>query len=619
MKVTYANFKQQFSEIDKAKLPKNLQIPENDLMELHEFYDDDSDIKSTFDAYLKKLNEFLSKKDIKPASKAKKVSRLTKTASKQKSKRKSRKKPLGKKARKRENPCQEFIDQLNDKTKRKKSKPIKIADDIVSDTVSHFNEDYRLIRRFYNLVKRKKSVAFRSIQLVYMAFQKGALTRKVRKSSKSNELYEKCSKKIALLFEAAAENKRPTDITVKDVDFFKTLETFINSKNINYAVQLISRVINLRGTSPDEDKVKRLVVTIENAISKGKITEKNRLYKELKKSLRDLKEYQKGKTDVIDIEVHGLTGVQKKNPKIIRVYLPKEVEPEPPEKEVENRTIQSPEPVLRTPPSQHIVSSRSSEVSYPAQKNEKRDSPKVITKKKANSNNALESLGFVNAASEPEDVADTYVLPGEIGKFLQISQPHKELIIVKGKKHSSKSQLVMQIADAYGQMGHQVAYIDYEQGGLKSKDTKDSRNRNTTPQGVDNIMITGHLDNPYEDLRKIASVSAVIAADSVTDLGISADQLNKLREEYIETTWIFISQVKENGQMYGGGKMAHNPTKIIECHSDKDYRKRYATLEKNRGNDLAMCYQIFEKRAYREDEVEETTTSNSEADFVVVL
>ncbi|AUC16506.1 hypothetical protein BTO06_15700 [Tenacibaculum sp. SZ-18] len=49
--------------------------------------------------------------------------------------------------------------------------------------------------------------------------------------------------------------------------------------------------------------------------------------------------------------------------------------------------------------------------------------------------------------------------------------------------------------------------------------------------------------------------------------------------------------------MYGGNKMAHNPTKIIYCHSNKNYEKRFAELEKNRGNSLEVTYNIFEKKA----------------------
>ncbi|WP_300569879.1 hypothetical protein, partial [Flavobacterium sp.] len=60
--------------------------------------------------------------------------------------------------------------------------------------------------------------------------------------------------------------------------------------------------------------------------------------------------------------------------------------------------------------------------------------------------------------------------------------------------------------------------------------------------------------------------------------------------------WCFISQVKENGAMYGGNKMAHNPTSVIHCSSHEDPKQRFATLEKNRGNDLTLKYSMYYKK-----------------------
>ncbi len=99
-----------------------------------------------------------------------------------------------------------------------------------------------------------------------------------------------------------------------------------------------------------------------------------------------------------------------------------------------------------------------------------------------------------------------------------------------------------------------------------------------------------------QELEELAKLTDVIAADSVTDLGITADELNYLRKKYPHVIWMFISQVKENGAMYGGNKMAHNPTKIIYCYSNTDYKARYAILEKNRGNSLDPKYYVYEKK-----------------------
>jgi antirestriction protein ArdC len=219
----------------------------------------------------------------------------------------------------------------------------------------------------------------------------------------------------------------------------------------------------------------------------------------------------------------------------------------------------------------------------------------------------LEKLGFVSASTVPQTPKDVFVLPGEIGKFLQKIQPHKALILIKGTKHTSKSQLAMQIANGFGEMGKPVAYIDYEQGGVESKDTIDSLNRNTSPMGRKLIAIKGFLEKPIEELKQFCKYCGVIVADSVTDLGITADQLGDLRVEFPKVIWVFISQVKENGEMYGGNKMAHNPTVIIKCHPSENPLERYATLEKNRGNDLSIKYSMFNKKITKDPSQENTS------------
>ena len=227
-------------------------------------------------------------------------------------------------------------------------------------------------------------------------------------------------------------------------------------------------------------------------------------------------------------------------------------------------------------------------------------SEKPITKDQNKSLNQLEKLGFVNANSAPKEAKDVFVLGGEIGKFLQKQQPHKALILIKGNKHSSKSQLAMQIANAFGEQQTPVAYIDYEQGGIESKDTLDSIKRNTTEKGRRYIAIKGYLEKPFQELQDFCKVVKVIIADSVTDLKITADQLNFLRTTYPKVIWCFISQVKENGAMYGGNKMAHNPTSVIHCSSHQDPKQRFATLEKNRGNDLTFKYSMYYKKVVNE-------------------
>lgn len=235
--------------------------------------------------------------------------------------------------------------------------------------------------------------------------------------------------------------------------------------------------------------------------------------------------------------------------------------------------------------------------------------PKVdqVHSKPSKSISDLKKYGFVCASEiDKQEPKDVFVLPGSLGKFLQKIQPHKALILIKGTKHTSKSQLAMQIANAFGEMGKPVAYIDYEQGGVESKDTVDSVNRNTTAKGREMIAIIGVLENPFRELKEFCKHCSIIIADSVTDLRITADQLNDLRNLFPKVIWCFISQVKENGEMYGGNKMAHNPTMIIQCHPSENPALRYATLEKNRGNDTSLMYSIFSKKVIKSVPVEKS-------------
>lgn len=101
-------------------------------------------------------------------------------------------------------------------------------------------------------------------------------------------------------------------------------------------------------------------------------------------------------------------------------------------------------------------------------------------------------------------------------------------------------------------------------------------------------------------MQDFCKVVKVIIADLVTNLKIIADQLNELRTNYPKIIWCLISQVKENGAMYGGNKMAHNPTSVIHCTSHQDPKQRFATLEKNRRNDLTLKYSMYYKKVISE-------------------
>ena len=654
MKITYDNYLEKIGSVDWSKVPAKLNEAKSEMDEFHELYNDDKSIKETFDIFLNQLNKILIKsnvKKVKPNNQKKGIKSKNKIQNykglkveirevptdytkgkyfiwdiskkmifaneyfKTKSsaqkfisdnkmilvKKTTSKKTVTKAASKKESPCDEVIEdfleqqqQTRDKNKTKRKRK-KVANSLDPETINFYNEEFKLLRRFYNLVTKKTKVSFRSIQLLYMAFQKSTVARKVRKTSSLAGLFSICNKKIVKLYAAVSEEKLDANVTKIDEDLLEQLEKLVSNKKVDYTITLLNRVINMQGTSPEDASVERLLTSVKNAKEKGRVDERSRLFDDLKRAEKDLKDYLNDKLDKIPTKTYGLSG-QKKNANVIRISVPDQV---PVIKIIDlpvNDAIQlHEEKKLSAAPSNNIPAIEKKEVFNKVVSFEKKP-VKTSGVKKEN------KLGFKKANEAPDKPEGLIYLPGQIGAFLQTIQSYQELILIKGNKHSSKSQLAMQIANGFGELDKEVAFIDYEQGGMQSKDTIDSIERNTSELGRSNIYIIGDLEKPLEEIEKICKKIDVIVADSVTDLNISADELSYLRKKYPKTIWIFISQVKENGQMYGGNKMAHNATKIIECHSYKDFRKRFATLEKSRGNDLDVHYNIFEKKAYKEDE-----------------
>jgi hypothetical protein len=579
MKITYNNYLEKIGSVDWSKVPAKLNEAKSEMDEFYELYNDDKSIKETFDIFLNQLNKILIKSNVK------------KTTSK---------KTVTKAASKKESPCDEVIEdfleqqqQTRDKNKAKRKRK-KVTNSLDPETINFYNEEFRLLRRFYNLVTKKTKVSFRSIQLLYMAFQKSTVARKVRKTSSLAGLFSICNKKIVKLYAAVSEEKLDANVTKIDEDLLEQLKKLVSNKKVDYTITLLNRVINMQGTTPEEARVERLLSSIKNAKEKGRVDERSRLFDDLKRAEKDLKDYLNDKLDKIPAKTYGLSG-QKKNASVIRISVPDQT----PIIKINDLPVKDAiqlheEKKVSAAPSSNIPAIEKKEVFEVAPL--KKETLNTLSDKKKN------KLGFKKANEAPSKPEGLIYLPGQIGAFLQTIQSYQELILIKGNKHSSKSQLAMQIANGFGELDKEVAFIDYEQGGMQSKDTIDSIERNTSELGRSNIYIIGDLENPLKEIEKICKKIDVIVADSVTDLNISADELSYLRKKYPKTIWIFISQVKENGQMYGGNKMAHNATKIIECHSYKDFRKRFATLEKSRGNDLDVHYNIFEKKAYKEDE-----------------
>ena len=177
-------------------------------------------------------------------------------------------------------------------TKAKATPKTKVAKVIDKTIVDNFSPEFLLIRRFWNIIKTETvHVPFRTVQLLYMAFNKAAVERKVRKVSEAAELFTACNKKIITLFEDIPnESKKPYEIEFTDKKLYNQIKEYVTDVAVNPAVPLLKRFIAMQNTSADKTKAKTLQKSIVKLMGTDNF-ENNRLFKEIQTAEFELNDY----------------------------------------------------------------------------------------------------------------------------------------------------------------------------------------------------------------------------------------------------------------------------------------------------------------------------------------
>jgi hypothetical protein len=231
-----------------------------------------------------------------------------------------------------------------------------------------------------------------------------------------------------------------------------------------------------------------------------------------------------------------------------------------------------------------------------------KEQPKEHVVKK--SANAL--AGFTTADQAPAKAQDTFRLPGVMGDLLGDLQRYKLEIVLAGETHSGKSEVGKQIADAFISHGDEVAWIDWEQGGLDSRDTTDSIARNLKPENKKKLHVSATVPKTLEAVKSLAKSFKVVVLDSGSSLKqVTNAWIDELREQHPETVWIILMQQNEKGGTRGGAAAEFDSPVVLKTYrpDESDYKKNYAYVFKNRGNKTGMYYLIADKKIVSKEPV----------------
>lgn len=223
---------------------------------------------------------------------------------------------------------------------------------------------------------------------------------------------------------------------------------------------------------------------------------------------------------------------------------------------------------------------------------------KHLTNNEKQTLNGIE--GFVRAdKTENVVMPGTYKLKGEIGKILGDIQPYKYSIVLTGDPHAGKTEVVMQLANAFAEIGKTVGAFMLEQGGMESKDTKGAIDRNIKKENLQNVYITGEASKGIDSVKQYAKTFNVIIIDSWQKLGIPSTKFDSLRHEFPNTIFIVIFQQNGEGGTRGGVSADFDTPVALKVHKvDETFNNNYVEVKKNRGNGntLSLKYMVKAKK-----------------------
>jgi hypothetical protein len=507
--------------------------------------------------------------------------------------------------------------------KKAQPKPTKKVQSVVEKRyLDNYSTEFQLIKRFWNVIKDKQIVlVFRKARLLYSAFNRAAVERAVRKTSKDAEIFNACNQRMKKLFE---EFMLPTQSDIK-VDFenkalYDEIQDYVANVTIDPTVGVLKSFILMQNTLPEIKKAQTFLNKLKN--TKAKFP-KSRLSKELNDAIEALQDYVKNPKEPIEVESYGLS-----KPKVKFVQKKKAIE------KVKNDPIKS--VTIKFNSLKKKPKAVKKAVAKPVEK------PKVVQKPVAVkmpvlmnkikkpivklSSPVLPSVhvpridaGNIKTVGKIKSINDTgreqnkfFTVNGPVGQFLQQVErkPFESVVItLDGMQGAGKTTTLYKFIEAFASAGNSSLFISGEEHPESSLaiEKRDKYLSNTAKQ---NTAIVGDVES-IEQLYQYVKPYDIIFIDSWQKLQrmVGAIRLDEdLRKKFNGKVFVVIFQQTTTGRTKGGAEVVFDGDIIIKMVKEASFADNYAYFDKNRYTRIPIeniRYNIASGEVYNPNEPEQ--------------
>ncbi|TSE08049.1 antirestriction protein [Aquimarina algiphila] len=195
----------------------------------------------------------------------------------------------------------------------------------------------------------------------------------------------------------------------------------------------------------------------------------------------------------------------------------------------------------------------------------------------------------------PSKNPNTFNLKGDLGVLLGDIELFELAITIEGDQGGGKTRFTYQLADAFADVGYDVAIFSLEIGSKSDLITR-MKEEYLQAKNQHQIFITDQLPEGYKTISNAAEDFDVIIIDSWNKTGLPSQDFDRLRKQHPNTIFIVIFQRTTQKTIRGGTAPLFDAGINIEIiKTDDTFRNNYAITTKNRYGITGIKYNIFNK------------------------
>ena len=192
--------------------------------------------------------------------------------------------------------------------------------------------------------------------------------------------------------------------------------------------------------------------------------------------------------------------------------------------------------------------------------------------------------------------ADSFRLPGDLGKLLGDLERFELAITLEGDQGGGKTRFSYQLADTFATLGYRLAIFSLEIG-RKSGLVRRMREEYLAAENHSSIFITDQLPQGFDTIRQAAKDFDVIIIDSWNKLHVKSAEFDTLRKEFPDTVFIVIFQRTTQGTIRGGTAPLFDAGINLEVvKADDTFVNNYVVATKNRYGVTGIQYSITQQK-----------------------